>query len=592
MTPRDPGTAPHPDDLPALRDRVRASGRAPGEVADPRPYRLALLGVGLLGAVMVALGVMGVDRLAAWVPGPSFSYGMALGGVTLTALALQLRVWVVGDRSMRWSADGYVLVTLLAWLIAQDTVLFQGTDLAASAQAGFEMPAQAGPITVGIPALLSLYVLWHLTLAVMALGGTLRPSADRLRAATFAVLIALAGLLVAGVIEPTWFDADGLTTSYRVMIASMLALYVIAATVWIRGSGHRPTMSRAGVGVGLLLGGFELLLQVLVDFGTSADLEWVLLLVAVSLALPGAVELIALAQALAARTRGEAALLQMVLADLVGLDEPVPSGSLEAVASTALAGAGSRAPFLEPRGEPPSGLDVHKILAEQQYQLAVQPIVNLADGSIAGYEALARFPGHPTPTPDVVIAEAHRLGIGVELELALVAAALARLEQLPPHVYLSVNLGVEALLDPRVLGMLSDGGASRLVVEVTEHLPIEDYTKVRAGIEPMRAMGVRLAIDDAGAGFASLRHVIQLRPDLLKLDRSLIVDADQDPARRAVIAAMVDIAGKGGMDVVGEGVERPEEAQALRILGVSKAQGYLFGRPTVAPFTAVAEEAR
>jgi EAL domain-containing protein (putative c-di-GMP-specific phosphodiesterase class I) len=130
--------------------------------------------------------------------------------------------------------------------------------------------------------------------------------------------------------------------------------------------------------------------------------------------------------------------------------------------------------------------------------------------------------------------------------------------------------------------VLCDGDLSRVVLEITEHTTVEDYAKLHEVLRPLRERGMRLSIDDAGAGYSSFRHILRLRPDFIKLDISLTRDIDSDRGRRALAAALIGFARETGAELIAEGVETESELATLRKLGVHKAQGYLLGRP--APF--------
>ena len=215
----------------------------------------------------------------------------------------------------------------------------------------------------------------------------------------------------------------------------------------------------------------------------------------------------------------------------------------------------------------------------------LQPIVDLTTGVPVGYEALSRFTeatGAPC-RPDEVFARADSLGLGVRLEQAAARSALALLPALPPTAYLSVNLSPQALLDPAsfdlLTGALAAGAAGRLVLELTEHEHVADYPAVLHALAGLRPRGLRLAVDDTGSGFASLQHVTRLRPDIVKLDMSLIAGIDADPVRRSLVSSLLAFGADIGATVVAEGVETREERSALLDLGVPYAQGYLLGRP-------------
>ncbi len=214
---------------------------------------------------------------------------------------------------------------------------------------------------------------------------------------------------------------------------------------------------------------------------------------------------------------------------------------------------------------------------------AFQPIVALVTGEVVGYEALTRF-ADGTP-PDEMIADAHSVGLGQELEVACIAAALDASAGLPPNVWLSLNASPDVILRSGELAALLAGRSRRIVLEVTEHAEIGDYPafgRVLAGFGP----NVSLAVDDAGAGFASLRHVVELRPRFLKVDISLVRQSDSDVTRQAMIAGLRHFAERVGCEVIAEGIEEPAECEILRDLGVSLGQGFLLGRPQPAPPTA------
>jgi EAL domain-containing protein (putative c-di-GMP-specific phosphodiesterase class I) len=215
----------------------------------------------------------------------------------------------------------------------------------------------------------------------------------------------------------------------------------------------------------------------------------------------------------------------------------------------------------------------------------VQPIVDLRTGVVVGAEALSRFTGSEGSArhPEQVFTDARTSGIGVRLEQAAIASALPLLQTMPSGTYLSVNASADALLDVATHDLLLSTAADRLVVEITEHDPVPDYDALTDVTSELRRRGVRVAVDDAGAGFASLQHVLHLNPDIVKLDIAFVRGIDTDPARRAVARALVAFASELGSTMVAEGVERRDELAVLKDLGVACAQGYLLGRPTAHP---------
>jgi EAL domain-containing protein (putative c-di-GMP-specific phosphodiesterase class I)/DNA-binding response OmpR family regulator len=209
----------------------------------------------------------------------------------------------------------------------------------------------------------------------------------------------------------------------------------------------------------------------------------------------------------------------------------------------------------------------------------VQPIVNLRHRGVVGHEALTRFSLAPRQSPDVWFAEATAAGCGPELELMAAERALGALHALPYDSWLSVNVSPEVAATDAFASLISDDAAPRVVVEMTEHAPVHDYDALSEALGSMRERGVRVAVDDAGAGFASLRHILLLRPDFIKLDISLSRGVGEDDARRAMARALVGFASETGATVIAEGLESPADVAALRLLDVPLGQGYELGRP-------------
>lgn len=208
-----------------------------------------------------------------------------------------------------------------------------------------------------------------------------------------------------------------------------------------------------------------------------------------------------------------------------------------------------------------------------------QPIVDLDSGDVAGYEALARFHLDPAEPPDAWFKAANEAGLGEELEYAAIRAALERFDEIGPPAYLSLNLSPASILSGRLAETILPYPHDRLVLEITEHAPVDDYDALAASLRPLISRGGRLAVDDAGAGFASLRHILRLAPQLIKLDVSIIRGIDTDPAGRSMAAALASFGREMGITLVAEGIETPAERDTVRALGVRFGQGYLLGRP-------------
>jgi EAL domain-containing protein (putative c-di-GMP-specific phosphodiesterase class I) len=210
--------------------------------------------------------------------------------------------------------------------------------------------------------------------------------------------------------------------------------------------------------------------------------------------------------------------------------------------------------------------------------MVFQPVFDLEREAIVSFEALARFGAEPERPPSAWFSEAAELGLGVELELSALEAALRRLDDLPEDTDLAVNASPGTVLSPRFVELL-EPVAERIVIEITEHVQVDDYDVLVDALAPLRARGARVAIDDVGAGFASLRHILLLRPDIVKLDVSLTHDIADDPVRATLASSLVDFARKIESRVTAEGIETREELDLLRGIGVSYGQGYYLGRP-------------
>ena len=227
--------------------------------------------------------------------------------------------------------------------------------------------------------------------------------------------------------------------------------------------------------------------------------------------------------------------------------------------------------------------EIEGALATGSVVVALQPIIRLVDSTVAGAEALARFPDLGLP-PDLVIEQAHEVGLGAELELLALSAALPLVSEIPDDGYLSVNVGPAAMLSPAFLDTLRTCERPDLLcLEITEHTSIAEYSQLNRIVAPLRLEGMKLAVDDVGAGYASLRHVLQMQPDILKIDRSLITDIANDPGRRSIVTSIVLLALDLNATVVAEGVEQQTDRDTLTDLGVDMMQGYLFARPSSDP---------
>jgi PAS domain S-box-containing protein len=222
---------------------------------------------------------------------------------------------------------------------------------------------------------------------------------------------------------------------------------------------------------------------------------------------------------------------------------------------------------------------VQAVLADEALRIALQPIRCLQTNRVVGHEALARF---ADADPDAMFTQAEAVGLGLELELLAVRQALPLLETLPPDQHLSVNASPDLILDGRLPALLAalPGPLDRLVLEVTERLQVNGYEELHAALAPLRSRGMRLAVDDTGAGYASFSHVLRLQPDIIKLDRSLISAIDVDAAQRSLVIAVALLALDLRATLTAEGVETATQLQVLVDLGIDHGQGWHLGRPT------------
>lgn len=226
-----------------------------------------------------------------------------------------------------------------------------------------------------------------------------------------------------------------------------------------------------------------------------------------------------------------------------------------------------------------SRTDVDRIITGDRFTVLYQPIFGLEPFRIVGFEALCRFSAEPYRSPDVWFKQADQAGLGVRLELAVLQRTLKALDTLPADIFVSVNVSPDTIIHGKLGEILHGLPMDRLNFEVTEHVEVGDYNVLRAALSSLRKMGAKLSIDDAGAGYSSFQHIVQLNPDIIKLDMSLTRSVDKDPGRRALTSALTYFARETGCQMVAEGIETEMELATLKTLGVAKGQGYLLGRP-------------
>jgi EAL domain-containing protein (putative c-di-GMP-specific phosphodiesterase class I) len=218
--------------------------------------------------------------------------------------------------------------------------------------------------------------------------------------------------------------------------------------------------------------------------------------------------------------------------------------------------------------------------------LVFQPIVDLTAATAAGYQALARFPG--TAGPDVWFAAAEDAGIRAELEALALQKALAVVDALPPHTFLTVSVSPHLLGSaPIQQALATRPDLEHVVVELTEHIAVDDLSALREQCDELRRRGALIALDDAGTGHSGLQQLAVLRPQVVKLDRALVADAHADPVRAALAQMLSEFAGRIDAWMLADGLETSGELAAFLRLGVPLGQGWLLGRPapTFQPLT-------
>lgn len=222
---------------------------------------------------------------------------------------------------------------------------------------------------------------------------------------------------------------------------------------------------------------------------------------------------------------------------------------------------------------------VSTAISQMDYRVVHQPIVDLRTGDVHAVEALTRFTSRPPRPPMEWFEDADRCGLRVSLELAVAGAAIGDLDDLRDGVAVALNLSPVTLLSGRVNELLTHTALHRVIIEVTEHAEVSDYGALNAALAPWRLGGARVAVDDAGGGYASFAHILNLSPELIKLDESLTRDVHIDRQRQALVRALVAYAAEMGVAVVAEGIEAMAELTELTELGVHLGQGVHLGRP-------------
>jgi len=220
--------------------------------------------------------------------------------------------------------------------------------------------------------------------------------------------------------------------------------------------------------------------------------------------------------------------------------------------------------------------EVETVIATRAFTPMFQPIVDLETRAFVGYEALTRF--SDGTRPDVRFLAADKVGMMVELERACLREQISQARRLPAGAFLTLNVSPALASEPERLLELLNRTDRELVLEITEHVEIDDYPTLLGALDRVRPRA-QLAVDDAGAGYAGLRHILELRPQYVKLDISLVRNIDTDPARRAMVTGMAQFAASVGCSLIAEGIETVNELTTLRQLAIPFGQGYFLARP-------------
>lgn len=224
---------------------------------------------------------------------------------------------------------------------------------------------------------------------------------------------------------------------------------------------------------------------------------------------------------------------------------------------------------------------IDRVLDSPDFGTVFQPIVDLKRRTVVGYEALTRFGEVDGQylAPNAWFDAAAALGLTAQLDARALMSALAARSDLPRNCFLSVNLDPDSLSDRTVLDvLLAQGSLAGVVIEITEHRPC-NWDQLAVPMQRLRSHGAMFAVDDAGTGYSGLQQILQLRPQILKLDRAIITGVHEDEAKRSLIEMLGIFANRIDAWILAEGIESPSEAQALIDLDVPLVQGYYFARP-------------
>ncbi|MFT6917752.1 MAG: EAL domain-containing protein (putative c-di-GMP-specific phosphodiesterase class I) [Cognaticolwellia sp.] len=222
---------------------------------------------------------------------------------------------------------------------------------------------------------------------------------------------------------------------------------------------------------------------------------------------------------------------------------------------------------------------ITSVLEQNKIDIHYQPIFNLHSNKIIGYESLSRFNTTPYKPPDIWFAEAFQVNLGEELEIVAIKSAIKGIDEFNLDTYITINTSPAYVLNGAVARALQGVNLERIILEITENAPIKNYSDFRKALEPLRKQGLRIAIDDAGSGYSSFQHVLELEADIIKLDITLTQNINSNDRKYLLATALCAFSKAINCSIIAEGVETVEELNSLRELGVDSVQGYLLGRP-------------
>jgi EAL domain-containing protein (putative c-di-GMP-specific phosphodiesterase class I) len=504
---------------PAAGFRPPATGRRAAVRARWRSHEVTQVGPaphGAVNAVMlvgtaVAAGIsyMGVlaltPRLPHAVGALPVLYAFAIAGCTVATYLIAIRARAQDDERLRWMAWGYAIA---------------GAAMALQILGFPTISPSGGPLGTTSSGAAALYLLWHTVVPIFALLAVAHRHLPRWvrPAAVTAALGSTAYVSYGPAPLPAYFTAEGRYAPVLVeTIAALAAVSLLATVVWAGAAGRRPMWATAWTTVSLAFSTWDLVLHAFAEERFTV-FWWASLSMRMA-------QFVVLAAGLLA---GFVWLFRALEAHSTALSE-----RLDREAERARAEHGER--MRRQVAVTEANERIRAVLEDRRaLGMAFQPIVNLGSGRVVGVEALARFSVQPTRPPNVWFEEAASVGLGLDLELAAISAATARLDELPEGLYLALNISPEAVISARLHDCLEGVPLHRLVLEITEHAPVGNYDRLSLALDPLRAGGCKVAIDDAGAGYASFRHILRLAPDLIKLDMSLTQDIERDPVKLAL----------------------------------------------------------